>query len=252
MTDEMIAIRNRLAAYFYADEVEWKIQSTSKDKTRGMMVAYIQSRAIMNRLDSVMGINGWRDEYAAGPGGGVVCGLSLRFGGDWITKWDGADNTNIEAVKGGLTDAFKRAAVKWGIGRYLYSLPGYWVDLDERGKAAEEPQIPRVFMPDDADRHGNRPSTSQPVQQVAKGNGKPAPANPLKAAADPPLMSLETAKNFKNNGVLYGEYSSDDLNKLAAAIDERLKDTKYNQKEREDFAMRRDAITVILADRMGK
>jgi hypothetical protein len=38
----------------------------------------------------------------------------------WISRCDGADDTNIEGAKGGLSDAFKRAAVKFGIGRYLY------------------------------------------------------------------------------------------------------------------------------------
>ena len=32
-------------------------------------------------------------------------------------------NTEIEKVKGGLSNSMKRAGVQWGIGRYLYKLP---------------------------------------------------------------------------------------------------------------------------------
>ena len=53
---------------------------------------------------------------------------------EWITKYDGAPNTDIEAVKGGLSDASKRAAVQWGIGRYLYGMESVWVDVEQRGK----------------------------------------------------------------------------------------------------------------------
>ena len=33
--------------------------------------------------------------------------------------------------KGGFSDALKRAAVKLGIGRYLYNLPETWVDITD-------------------------------------------------------------------------------------------------------------------------
>lgn len=50
--------------------------------------------------------------------GGVECGISIKIDGEWITKWDAAENTQVEAVKGGRSGAMKRAAVQWGIGRY--------------------------------------------------------------------------------------------------------------------------------------
>ena len=89
----------------------------------------------MDRLDEVLGPENWRDEYQPGPMGGLICGISLRVNGDWITKWDGAENTQFEEVKGGLSAAFKRAAVKWGIGRYLYKLPNVWVPCQANGRA---------------------------------------------------------------------------------------------------------------------
>ena len=53
------------------------------------------------------------------------------------SKRDGAENTNIEAIKGGYSGAFKRAAVKWGIGRYLYGLGTEWHDTVEHYSAKE-------------------------------------------------------------------------------------------------------------------
>jgi len=124
----------QLSAPFALDDLEFRAGTTNNDKTKALALAYITSRAVMNRLDEVVGPANWRDEYRPGPDGGVVCGLSLRIEGEWVIKWDGAENTNFEAIKGGLSDAFKRAAVKWGIGRYLYNTPDFWVNCHVRGK----------------------------------------------------------------------------------------------------------------------
>jgi hypothetical protein len=87
------------------------------------VLAYVTNRAIMKRLDEVCGKAGWRNEYRDIPNnGGVECGISIKVEGEWITKWDAAENTQVEAVKGGRSGAMKRAAVQWGIGRYLYNL----------------------------------------------------------------------------------------------------------------------------------
>ncbi len=123
-----------LSAPIAPEDIEFRAGATTSDKTKALALAYLTSRAVMNRLDDVVGPANWRDQYAPGPDGGVICGLSLRLDGEWITKWDGAENTNFEAVKGGLSDALKRAAVKWGIGRYLYATPPLWVPCQQRGK----------------------------------------------------------------------------------------------------------------------
>ncbi len=123
-----------LSAPIAPEGIEFRAGATTADKTKALALAYLTSRAVMNRLDEVVGPANWRDQYAPGPDGGVICGLSLRIDGEWITKWDGAENTNFEAVKGGLSDALKRAAVKWGIGRYLYATPDLWVPCQQRGK----------------------------------------------------------------------------------------------------------------------
>ena len=82
-------------------------------------LVYITARDVMDRLDEVFGPGGWQTRYEF-IGGRMICNLSCRIAGEWITKADGADDTNIEAAKGGISDSLKRAAVLWSIGRYLY------------------------------------------------------------------------------------------------------------------------------------
>lgn len=156
---------NQLAAPFSVEDIEFRARATTNDKSRALALAYITSRAVMNRLDAVLGPENWRDEYRPGPNGGVICGLTLRVAGEWITKWDGAENTNFEAIKGGLSDAFKRAAVKWGIGRYLYATPDVWVSCTVRGKT--------VIL----DQQEARDSFSRAMAgRLPQGNAAPSPA----------------------------------------------------------------------------
>lgn len=124
---------------FDASDIEWRIGRAGYTKTGklyGTVLAYITNRAIMNRLDEACGPVNWRNEFRewhVGGRQGVLCGLSIRVGDEWITKWDGAENTDIESVKGGLSDAMKRAGVQWGIGRYLYELEEGFAILGDNG-----------------------------------------------------------------------------------------------------------------------
>jgi len=119
---------------FRANEVEFRIQSTGEvnNKRWAMALCYITNRAIMKRLDLVFGKLNWKNEYKQAPNGGVLCGISVLSNGEWVTKWDGADNTEVEAIKGGLSGSMKRTAVQWGIGRYLYDLENNFVECSEQ------------------------------------------------------------------------------------------------------------------------
>ena len=110
---------------FEEKDLEWRVgnSGTKKDGSAWIKpLVYITNRALMERLDDSVGAENWRNEYKDAPCGGVLCGLSIRIKGEWVTKWDGAENTDVEAVKGGLSNAMKRAGVHWGIGRYLYGV----------------------------------------------------------------------------------------------------------------------------------
>lgn len=107
------------------NRVVWRVQQMgwSNNKPWVMVLAYLDNRAVQERFDEVFGIAGWKNEFKTGPDGGILCGISVKFEDEWVTKWDGADKTQVEAVKGGLSGSMKRAAVQWGVGRYLYDLP---------------------------------------------------------------------------------------------------------------------------------
>lgn len=139
-------IEIKLAAPFSANDIEWRIQSAGIDKNGnpwGMVMPYITSRAVMQRLDDTLGLSGWTNTFSQAPEGGVLCGLSLRIGKKdkrWITKYDAASNTEIESVKGGISDSMKRAAVQVGIGRYLYKLPIEWAICSANNREYEHRQ----------------------------------------------------------------------------------------------------------------
>lgn len=167
----------KLAEPFYADELEWKIQAWNNknrlEATKAMVVTYIDARAVQRRLDEAVGPENWSVKYVPGPDGGITCQLSLRIGNEWIVKEDGAEKTTVEPVKGGYSSAFRRAAVVWGLGRYLYAAPTYWVDLDKPGGRPKYPNnlpgpiMPKEFYPADADSQGHRPKATKPADQKA-------------------------------------------------------------------------------------
>lgn len=119
----------QLFAEFPHDAVSWRAQSVTKDGTKALALAYIDARDVMDRLDEVCGAENWQDRYEF-HGTRTICYLSIRVGDEWITKADGAGDSDVEAEKGAISDALKRAAVKWGIGRYLYHIVSPWVPCE--------------------------------------------------------------------------------------------------------------------------
>ena len=141
-----------LAAPFPADVLGWKVQTVTKDGNRCLAVPYLDARDIQDRLDEVLGIDGWADEYLVLPCHAVQCRLSVKIAGAWVTKADvGGESDQPDAgdkTKSAHSDAHKRAAVKFGIGRYLYRLPAAWVDYDQQRKQpAKTPSLPAWALP---------------------------------------------------------------------------------------------------------
>lgn len=97
----------------------WKVQTA---KSWGCeCVAYIDARQVMDLLNEVVGPENWQDHYRE-VAGKIYCELSLRVDGEWVSKSDCGSASTFESEKGQASDAFKRTAVKWGIGRFLYTL----------------------------------------------------------------------------------------------------------------------------------
>lgn len=132
MTDKQIYLA-KLKEPFPADCISWRVGSTTRDKKKGMALAYIDARDVMQRLDDVCGPENWQCDYPHAAEK-TVCRIGIKIAGEWIWKANGAGNSDIEAEKGALSDAFKRAAVLWGIGQYLYDLDSPWVTLDTNEK----------------------------------------------------------------------------------------------------------------------
>ena len=142
----------KLSAPFSPDQIDWRVGSTNSEKTRGMALAYIDSRAVMDRLDDVCGVGNWGCSYTGIGNDKTCCSIGILVArefktvllptdrtpiaaAEWVWKADGAGDTDFEAAKGAFSDSFKRAAVKWGIGRYLYGLDSPWVEIEPMGKS---------------------------------------------------------------------------------------------------------------------
>src|SRR3546814_3466291 len=117
-----------LSKPFPPSAVSWRSQSLTKDGTKALALAYIDARDVMRRLDDVCGPAGWQDSYAETGKGRLICTISILCGDQWISKSDGAGDTAVEGEKGAISDAFKRCAVKWGVGRYLYDIDAVWAE----------------------------------------------------------------------------------------------------------------------------
>lgn len=124
-------ILERLTEPFALDEIKFKAQTVKGN--RAMATAYLDARAVEDRLDEVLGLD-WSDEYAVLADGSVACRLTVRLPEGPVTREDvGSTSDQPDAgdrMKAAFSDALKRAAVKFGIGRYLYRLPKQWLDYD--------------------------------------------------------------------------------------------------------------------------
>lgn len=133
-------IQAELSKPFAPEDLEWRLQQTEENGKWGIAVPFVTNRAIQARLDDVVGIENWCNEFRPWHGANKkeaqICGISIYFPErGFITKWDGAEDSDIEPVKGGLSDSMKRAAVQWGIGRCLYGMDTVFVDVEKRGRS---------------------------------------------------------------------------------------------------------------------
>ena len=109
---------------------KWRVQSFSKNKPMAQCVAYIDSRDVQKLLDEVVGQENWQDDYKEVKGN-VYAGIGIKIDNNWVWKWDCGVESNMDKEKGEASDSFKRAGVKWGIGRFLYDLDIKYVKANE-------------------------------------------------------------------------------------------------------------------------
>ena len=143
----------RLAEPFRDDELGWRVMQCGKKDNRiwAKLAAYVDSRAIMNRLDTVVGPGMWQDEYRniqTPEGPAILCKITIHEEGGVasISKEDGADfNRGIETAKSGISDSFKRAANKFGMGRHLYAIGETWANDIKDGYPPKGVKAVRIY-----------------------------------------------------------------------------------------------------------
>lgn len=122
-----MSILEELRKPFDEDRIHWRAQTLTRDGSKALALAYLDARDVRHRLNEVVGPDNWSCEHYDCGGGKLGCRLSIRIDGEWITKTDGAGDTQVEAEKGAFSSALKRAAVAWGVGEYLYDMDAVWV-----------------------------------------------------------------------------------------------------------------------------
>ena len=118
---------------------KWRVQSTKYGKTT--CVAYIDARDCQDLLDEVVGAENWQTIYYE-QNGLLFCKVGIFTGTDWVWKSDTGSESNVEKDKGHVSDAFKRACVSWGIGRFLYRLPIQTLQAKKHTNGREYPYSP--------------------------------------------------------------------------------------------------------------
>lgn len=132
---------------FTAEAVKFKVQATwPKEKpTGGLIVAYIDARLAVERLNAVCP-HLWSDDYASMEGGKLLCRLTV----DDITRSDIGEGYQ---GKGLYSDALKRAAVKFGVGVSLYAIPKLMLTKRDGLKDARTKQGPTLQLTDQGEAH---------------------------------------------------------------------------------------------------
>ena len=110
---------------------KWKVQSFVSNETKGLCVGYIDSRDVMDLLDKVCGAENWQKKYYTVKNT-LVCSIGIKTSDEWVWKDDGGTESFTDKEKGECSDAFKRAGVCWGIGRFLYDLDFKYVAIQNK------------------------------------------------------------------------------------------------------------------------
>lgn len=201
------ALQLALAAPFESKDVKFKPQIVKGNRCLAM--AYIDARLVQDRLDDVVGVENWQDSYKILPDGSVMCRLRVRIGDRWIKKTDvGSPSEQPDGgdrLKAAVSDALKRAAVKFGIGRYLYRLSAQWVDYDPvKKQIVQIPQLPAFALPK---AKMQKKPTQTPVATVAT-----VPITPEKQKENEEALREKNIQDAKQWDVLISDPSLDELN----------------------------------------
>ena len=186
-----------LCAPFPVDKISWRVGSTTGDKKRGMALGYIDARDVQDRLDAVCGPENWQNRFSHADAK-TICEIGIRINDEWVWKANGAGDTDFEAEKGAISSSFKRAAVMWGVGKYLYDLSAVWVEVEPLGKSykindSEYPKL-RKLLTGKGDASSN---TSEPNNASQDGHDPKSEADQETTAANWCYEAIETVKKMQ-------------------------------------------------------
>ena len=134
----------KLAQPFPASSIYWRAGVVSRDKKRAQALPYAEPRVYEDRLNQICpGL--WSVSFRPWGESRIICDLSI---GELTRSSTGEENEGFAPGTAAEAQAFKRACVKFGLGRYLYDVPIVWVPYDEKSrKLAETPTLSEKFLP---------------------------------------------------------------------------------------------------------
>lgn len=200
---DFAVIKEQLLAPFDIDLVELLCASTSKTKATGLAVAYVDKRAYEDRLDSIVGFENWQSHYEPWGESQIICHLTILG----ITKSDvgEADPKDRNTATSAVAKGFKRACSCFGLGRYLYSLPKVWGDMDDAKKRFLSPEklVREIYMragivPSGS--NGDRPPRSEGASPPSRTQSTTAREKPAAAPKDETLSSATPAELRDHSG----------------------------------------------------
>ena len=114
----------------YKDEIKVRVGNCSEKGVT--LLLFKDSRVDQTILDETVGPMNWQKSYKL-IDGQLFCTISIWDSEKamWISKEDVGTEGNMETQKSRASDAQKRAAVSWGIGRELYTAPRLFVSADK-------------------------------------------------------------------------------------------------------------------------
>lgn len=209
MTDMLDA----LSAPFPPAAISWRVGSTTKDKSKGMALAFIDARDVMKRLDEACGPANWQRRYPWSDGKRLYCEIGIKLDGEWVWKGDGAGDSDVEAEKGAFSDAFKRAAVSWGVGRYLYDVESPWVALTPAGNSFRIADQEQSRLQSILAKGATKP------QQRPQDAPKPPPHDPETGEVKPtPTAAESQARAIQAANAIASDFDKAKTDKALAAI----------------------------------
>lgn len=183
---------------FPADKVGVKVQSLNKLKTSAMLVCYLQHTDVYSRLDAVD--PAWSAEvthsYTVTEASGSWTFVRVKLTVKGVSRENAGEG---EDPKSATSDAIKRAAMLFGVGRYLYDTETVWVPysadrdygkswtLEEFHRALKSGQqrVPTQNEPAPRTQSSEPPvkpaGTPKPMvaPRAAPAQAKPAPETPM-------------------------------------------------------------------------